>query len=517
MYQVKIFNGIEDTKGLIIHSPYIDDLKVSSGVVNQVLNAIDDFTFSINLKNPAWGLVRPYQTLINVTDLKKNKKIFNGRVLRPAGSMNDGGYFAKRFECESILAYLRDSTQRHAEIHDTTVQEFFEIIIANHNSQVEPHKRFKVGNVTVANTTDNVYRYLGYEDTFETIKDKLIDRLGGYLVLREESDGNYLDYLEEVGEDVDSTPIRLAHNMKSMSYEINPTQVITRLVPLGMSIESEDEESADASQARLTIAEVNGGIDYIDDLELQAEFGIIEKPIIWDDVTTPQRLLTNGLNFFRDQKAAITSYTVDAVNLDLLGLDIHSFEVGNRHPLINPVLSVDEKIQVIEKKTDILTLQKSSLKIGDKHRTLSQYQNELRKSQRNVSNLQDVVTRQGARIGNLSNELNNAKTELENTKQQLENFENITDQDILAITNSIDQILGAIDQLEDLINGIEDIIDEQDIQQMKDDIQTNKTDIQTNTTNIQTNVNDISSINDALVTINDEIDAIKDRLDNGGL
>src|SRR5690606_10110160 len=229
--------------------PYIDDLKLSSGVVNQVLNAIDDFTFSINLKNPAWGKIRPYQTSITVTDIKRNKKIFNGRVLKPAGVMNDGGHFARKFECESILAYLRDSTQRHAEIHDTTVYDFFSIIIDNHNRQVEPHKRFKVGNVTVTNATDNVYRYLDYEDTFATIKDKLIDRLGGYLVLREEPDGNYLDYLQEVGEDVDSTPIRLAHNMKSMSYEINPTQVITRLVPLGMSLESEDEGAVDASQA----------------------------------------------------------------------------------------------------------------------------------------------------------------------------------------------------------------------------------------------------------------------------
>lgn len=450
MYLVKIFNGIEDSKGLIIHSSYIDDLKLSSGVVTQVLNGVDDFTFSINLKNPAWGMVRPYQTLISVTDLKKNKKIFNGRVLRPAGSMNDGGYFAKRFECESILAYLRDSTQRHAEIHDTTVEEFFTIIINNHNSQVEPHKRFKVGNVTVANTTDNVYRYLGYEDTFETIKDKLIDRLGGYLVLREEEEGNYLDYLEEVGEDIDSTPIRLAHNMKSMSYEINPTQVITRLVPLGMSIESEDEESADASQARLTIADVNNGIDYIDDIELQAEFGIIEKPIVWDDVTTPQRLMTNGLNFFRDQKAAVTSYTVDAVNLDLLGLDIHSFEVGNRHPLINPVLSVDEKIQVIEKKTDILTLQKSSLKIGDKHRTLSQYQREANKAKNDVVELRSIVNSQTKRIAVIQKELSDVDQAVKDVNQA------IGDADIPALEDAIANLNQAVSNLTDAVNAIPD-------------------------------------------------------------
>src|SRR5699024_767787 len=135
------------------------------------------------------------------------------------------------------------------------------------NRQVEAHKRFKLGEVTVSNPTDNVYRYLGYENSFETIKDKLVDRLGGYIRARHESDGLYLDYLEEVGEYVKSTPIRLAHNMQNVDYEVDPTEVVTRLVPLGKSIETEDEGAADASQARLTIEDVNNGVDYLDDVD----------------------------------------------------------------------------------------------------------------------------------------------------------------------------------------------------------------------------------------------------------
>lgn len=517
MYLVKIFDGIEDKQGTVIHSPFINELKLSSGVVTNKLNVIDDFNFAINLKNPAWGKVRPYQTLVKVTDVTKNKVIFNGRVIKPAGSMSDGGHFARKFESESIMAYLQDSSQRHSEIRDTTVREFLEIIINNHNRQVEPHKRFKVGNVTVTNTTDNVYRYLGYEKTFETIKDKLLDRLGGYIIIREESDGNYIDYLETVGKDVDTTPIRIAHNMKSMSYAINPTQVITRLVPLGMSIESENENAADASQARLTIENVNGGIDYIDDLELQKEFGIIEGSVTWGDVTTSQRLLTNGRNFLRDQKASVTNYTVDAANLELIGLDIDSFEVGNRHPLLNPVLGVNEKIQVIEKKTDVLKVENSSLTIGDKYRTLTQYQNELRKSQRGITDLQGAVSRQSARIGELSTDLTTAKEELKATKQQLQDFESITDGDIQAITSTLGDVISSLDEIEELIDGIEQVITPEELQQIKNDIQANTEGVQTNATNIQTNTEGIASINEQLTTITQDIVDIKQRLDNGGL
>ena len=454
MYQVKIYNGINDNVGTVIHSPFVDDLKLSSGTLTLKLNAADDFSFAVNLNNPAWGKIKPYQTLIDITDISRNRVIFSGRVIQPSGSMDDNGHFARKFESESIMAYLQDSSQRHAEIRDTTVREFLEIIIANHNSQVEPHKRFIVGNVTVTNTTDNVYRYLGYEKTFATIKDKLIDRLGGYLVIRRESDGNYIDYLEDVGDFVEDTPIRLAHNMKSMSYQIDPTQIITRLVPLGMSIESEEEGAADASQARLTISEVNNGLDYLDDLPLQAEFGIIEGSVTWDDVTTAQRLMTNGLNYLRDQKTSVTNYTVSAVNLDLIGLDINSFEVGNKHQLINPVLGIDEPIQVIEKKIDILVDTNSTLTIGDKYRTLTQYQSELRKSQKSAADLQKAVSRQSSKIGALNTDLENAKDELEQTKQQLQDFENITDEDLIAITSSINTILASVDQLEQLIQDI---------------------------------------------------------------
>src|SRR5690625_1922152 len=220
MYIIKLHKDHADEQGIVIHSPYVSDLKLSSGEINYVLGSIHDFKFSVNIKNPAWDRIEPLKTIIKITDVLKNKIIFEGRALQPRSKMNSDGSFSKQVTCESLLAYLVDSTQRHAEIHDTTIEDFLQIIIDNHNQQVEPHKQVKLGQVTVTNTTDNVYRYLGYDNTYETIKDKLVDRLGGYIQLRRESEGLYLDYLEEVGEYVKSTPIRLAHNMQSVDYEV---------------------------------------------------------------------------------------------------------------------------------------------------------------------------------------------------------------------------------------------------------------------------------------------------------
>lgn len=448
MYLVKLYKDHADEIGTTIHSPYINDLKLSDGVITYVLGAVHDFEFTTNINNPAWNRIEPLKTIIKITDVLQKKVIFEGRALQPRARMNSDGSFYKEIECESLLAYLNDSSQRHAEIHDTTIRDFLQIILDNHNRQVEPHKRMLLGDVTVTNTTDNVYRYLGYDNTYETIKDKLIDRMGGYLQVRREDDGLYLDYLEDIGEYIQSTPIRLSHNMQSINYEIDPTEVITRLVPLGASIESEDEGATDASQARLTIADVNNGVDYLDDLELQKEFGIVERQATWDDVTTPQRLLTNGLNFLRDQKAAITRFEVDSTNTHLLGKDIASFEIGNYHELINPIIDVNEKVQIIEKKIDINQPQKSSLKIGDKFRTLSQYQKASNKQGRVVLELQNIVDGQSKTISNIKKEISNVEVNLGDLQQAIENA------DLEDLPDAISALEQAINSLNDALDGI---------------------------------------------------------------
>lgn len=422
MYIVKIYDGPNDNEGIVIHSPYSNGLKLSSGTANIVGEGISDMTFRVNPSNPAWNNIKPLNTLIQVTEARTGKVVFDGRVLKPVQSMAQDGAFTIEYTCESKLAYLNDSSQRHGEYRNMTVADFFRVIIDNHNRRVEPYKRFKVGNVTVTNTTDNVYRYLGYERTFPTIKDKLIDRLGGFLRIREEYDGTYIDYLESVGE-TKRTPIRLRSNLKDMSREIDPTEVITRLVPLGARIESEDETAVDASQARLTIDSVNGGVDYMDDAAMMAEFGVIEGSIVFDEINTPSILKLRGEQFFQAQRAARVSYSVNALDLSLIDTTFETFEVDNWHPIQNPVLAIDEPVQIIGKKIDINEPQKSSLTIGDKYRTLSQYQANANKQMQTVQTLENRVDRLASANSNLTMRLQQAQSDLQGIQDDLMNVD----------------------------------------------------------------------------------------------
>lgn len=354
-----------------------------------------------------------------------------------------------------------------------------------------------VGEVTVTNSTDNVYRYLGYENTLDTIFDKLVDRLGGELRVRKENGIRYLDYLQEIGE-VKSTEIRLSRNLKSVQKEVDPSEIITRLIPLGQSIESADETATDASQARLTIAEVNNGKDYIEDSESRALFGVVTKSQAWDDVTQPSILMSKGKDFLKENNRVKVKYSISALDLSLIGLDTDSFDVYNYYPVINPIMSINETLRVVEKTTDIINPNTNSLSVGDVFKTSSQYQNEANKAKQNVVNLQNTVSKQIIRIGALSTDLENAKNHLNSTKEILTKYQELTDQDIISITNSIDSVLASINDLNQLIEDLQSVVSVEEIQQMQ--------------TDISNNASAIESVNSAITTINTAIQDLTNRV-----
>lgn len=448
MYEVKIFTSHEDTTGTLIHSPYVSDLKCYFSI-DQLLQGISNMELTINMANPAWNMIKPLTTLIKVLNISTGKTEFDGRILKPIQEMNDDGTLAVKYACESKLAYLQDSNQRHTVVQDTTVADFFALLINNHNAQVEPHKRFIVGNVTVTNSTDNVYRYVGYGKTYAEIKDNLIDRLGGYLVLREEVDGTYIDYLQEVGE-IKNTPIRLRTNLKSMRREIDPTEIITRLIPLGATLESEEGGTGAVSQPRLTIESVNDGLDYLDDEELQSEFGIISGEVTYDDVTTPSTLKLRGQQYFSNQRAARISYDITPVNLDVIDTSFESFEIGNYHPIINPLFDVEETLQIIEKKINSDNPQSDALTFGDQQVTLTQYQIVNNKRSKKVESLERIVEGQSQRLASIQQELNTVDQALEDVNQA------ISDADLPALEDAIANLNQAVSDLTDAVDTIPD-------------------------------------------------------------
>ena len=339
------------------------------------------------------------------------------------------------------MGYLQDSTQTFQRVPNNGVEDYFRRIIDAHNSQVEPHKRFKVGRVTVLNQSDTPYRYIGYDTTFDTIKTYLVGRLGGYIQLRLEDDGMYLDYLKDVGQEMNS-PIQVGTNIETARRELDLSNLITRLVPLGADLDKDnrDEETGQyVVRERVTINSVNGGKSYIEDAELVKQFGILQRPMDWTEIKDAGILLQRGQQYMQSQKIAISAWSVSVVELYLIDQSFEKFKVGNTHPIDNAPLSGIERLQIIKKVIDVTQPESVDLTVGADSMTLSKFQlqqQEAAKSMEKVLADQQAANAQQNAQANYNYQLSLLQSQL---SQYQANSESLA-QEIQVLTEQIDQL-----------------------------------------------------------------------------
>lgn len=379
MYTVTIINGNDQR---IIHDfrGARNAQKLASGSIVDAENSISSFTFTLYPNNVGYELINDYTTQVKVHNTKRARYDFVGRVLKSTQTMASNGLVTKTVVCEDRLGYLHDSVQPYSEPHhysgDETrsgLEEFIDELLANHNAQVEEYKRIYRGTVTVDpfDSSDDVTKGLNWENTYDAIKEKLLNSFGGYLVLRDVEGVMYLDYLESVGE-TRSTTIELGRNMRSAAREIDPSAVVTRLVPLGSKLTTLDEDGNEVqSEERLTIASVNDGLDYIVSEEYEAQYGIRYAIQIWDDVTDTNNLFRKGIEWLAANNGLAVSNDIDALDLSTIGLDIDDFRVYDSYPVVNHAIGMDDILQIVKKTTNVVEPQSSTIEMGDTIKRLS--------------------------------------------------------------------------------------------------------------------------------------------------
>lgn len=378
MYMTTIYDGPGDGLGKVIHSPRAGAVKLKRGNINQEVNKVSSLSIEYTPNNPAYGNIFPYKTLIEVYNTITGETEFRGRVIQPSEDMSEGAEYTISWEAESELGYLKDSLQKHQEFRGT-VRQALEKQIDNHNKSVESFKKFVVGIIDVPDPNDYLYFYLMQdENTLDSINRTLVDKLGGELRLRNENGVRYIDYVLLDGF-VGNNEIIVKKNLRSVSVEMDPTEIVSRLVPLGERIESEDESQTDASQKRLTIASVNGGVDYIEDKELVGYYTIKTGAKVWNEITTAQALMTAGKNWLANQQQVLTHYEVKAIDLGVSDPSLDTFKCGWLYRLYNPYMKIDETLRIVKKQIDINAPENDKMIVGDIIKTASEVDIELRK------------------------------------------------------------------------------------------------------------------------------------------
>lgn len=382
MYAIQIDNGGTST---VIHEPGSSDVKVDAAKVSKEVNKFDSLTFDIFPGNPGFNELTEFSTTIKAINTRTGKVTFDGRVIQVEPEMAEDGAVSKTVTCESVMGYLCDSLQMWApEEHyadaegKTGLVAYVEKLLERHNAAVEEHKRVYPGNITLQtfDTSGGVTKGVDRASTWDNISDKLLDVFGGEMRVRRADDGLlYLDYAEKLGT-TRATRIEVARNMASATRSVDPNDVITRFYPFGCKltetvVDEEGKEVEQETEARLTIESVNDGKAYIDDDVAMAQFGIVEGFYEWDDVTIASNLLQKGRDWLAKNNAMPVSHTFDAYDLSLIGLDYDSFELFDSYPCYNPLIGVDETLEIVKQEIDICEPEASTFDMGETAHRLS--------------------------------------------------------------------------------------------------------------------------------------------------
>ena len=347
--------------GYVLHDSNIDQFTLINPTLTLEVNKSGEFSFQIANTHPYYDKIINKRSYIEV--YQDGEWLWSGRPIKVSTALK----LVKTVVCEGELSFLHDSSQRIAEYHDISVKDYFTTLINKHNAMVDELKRFAVGNVTVTDSNDSLYRYSNYEDTFDTIQDKLIDRLGGYILTRHVDGIRYIDYVESYPY-ITNQIIEIGSNIIDLSLEESSTDTISALIPLGKKLTEISEESPReeaTGEERLTIESVNNGLDYIVNDDAVSRIGMVFGTVTFDDVTDPYNLLAKGSEELTDRIYNTLVISLNIFDRSFIDKTMASFRLGASVIANSPKHGLHHKQMMISKmQISLVDVSKSKIEIG---------------------------------------------------------------------------------------------------------------------------------------------------------
>lgn len=163
-----------------------------------------------------------------------------------------------------------------------------------------------------------------------------------------------VNLLEQRGNKTTERRFEYGCDLKSVKRTLMSEQVITRLYAWGKGEEKTDEDgnTTGGYSRRIGIKEVNGGVPYIDNVEAQKYWGMLEGDAVFDDCDDRNELLKLAQARLSQVSKPQVSYEADVVNLGRAGFDAHGVSVGDSVQIVDttftPPIRVEGRVLKIE-------------------------------------------------------------------------------------------------------------------------------------------------------------------------
>lgn len=143
-------------------------------------------------------------------------------------------------------------------------------------------------------------------------------------------------------------------DLKSVKRILMADQVITRLYAWGKGEEKTDDDgnATGGYSRRIGLKEVNNGKPYLDNVEAQQYWGVLEGDAVFDDCDDRNELLRLANARLAQVSKPQVSYEADVVNLGRAGFDAHGVSVGDAVQIVDttftPPIRVEGRVLKIE-------------------------------------------------------------------------------------------------------------------------------------------------------------------------
>lgn len=426
-----------------------DRLIIRDPKVHLAVDKAGEMSFLLQPEHPYVDKLRKMSGVVELTDGATS--IYRGRITRDTIDF----YGVHTVETEGLLACLNDSIiepftypedftedagYQEAAAAGNVVEYLFRWLLAQHNAQVSTEQQLKPGTCTVTDPNNYITRSsTDYQTTMEAIRSKLFgSSLGGHLLIRYETDGNYLDYYADLPL-TNTQPVEFAANLLDLTAELDGTDIYTAILPLGKD--------------GLTIAELSD-TDLTDDLVKSgkiiysksgiAAHGRITRCIKWDDVTAPANLQTKAKAALADNGLAMPeTITVRAVDLGWQDAVQH-FRVGRMTLLASTPHGYRASYPLLELSPDILDPGNTQITMGATRATYTgtQIEEDWRRDEETNRREENIK---------------------EDTRQQLDQVIRSTSQQITDLQRNVDSII---------LSALERYVETGDFESYKEEVST---------------------------------------------
>ena len=211
----------------------IDNLVVLDPVIPLTISGSGVAEFTMLPTHPQLDKIRKLRGIVEV--LENDDVIYRGRVVNNTKNFD----LSHRISVEGITSCLNDSIiepynfpgdfvddpeyQAAAE-SGNVVDYYFRWLLGQHNGQVSDEQKILPGNVTVADPNN----YIGRSKEEPAVVADLIkalpeSSLGGYIMVRYEADGTYLDYVADLPL-TNAQPVEFGQNLLDLIAEYDATE-----------------------------------------------------------------------------------------------------------------------------------------------------------------------------------------------------------------------------------------------------------------------------------------------------